>query len=273
MVYDLHCHTTCSDGELSPADLIDKAVENGVQTLSITDHDTLAAYSSLQSTTPNALTLIPGVEFSTQWNGIGIHIVGLNVALECGALKSGEQAQQQARLSRAEKIAEKLEKFGLERPLEGAKQEAGSATLSRPHFARYMVKAGFSKSIDQAFKKYLGSGKPCDIKQHWAELETVVAWIKDSGGIAVLAHPHKYKMTRSKLVRFLDSFQACGGEAIEVISGNQAPNITQNMAQLAEQRNLLASLGSDFHSPRQSWVKLGMHTGLPKSCKPVWERF
>lgn len=273
-VYDLHCHSTCSDGELSPEDLLTEAIARGVGTLSITDHDCLAAYARLDTLKKSDITLIPGIELSTQWNGMGIHILGLNVGLQHSALLAGVQTQQNARTLRAEKIAEKLEKIGVDNPLQGAQQEAGDAAVSRPHFARHMVKTGFCKNTEQAFKKYLGAGKVGDVKQLWAELQTTVKWIKDSGGIAVLAHPTKYKLTRSKLLRFLDDFQSFGGEGIEVISGNQDSNITKNLSELAEQRNLLASLGSDFHSPKQSWVKLGMHkSGLPKNCVPVWERF
>ncbi len=272
MLYDLHCHSNCSDGELAPTDLIARAIDHGVEVLSITDHDTADAYQQLPAT-QQTLTLIPGIEFSTSWQKIGIHIVGLNIDPTDSTMVAAINLQQSARQRRAETIAQKLEKLGAERPLEGAQAIAGNAGLSRPHFAQYLVESGFCKDYNQAFKKYLGAGKPGDVKQEWACLQDVVDWIRGSGGIAVLAHPHKYKMTRSKLLRLIEDFKSAGGEAMEVLSGKQTPDITQNLQGICEQMGLLASIGSDFHHTQTSWCYLGMHPHLPNACKPVWERF
>lgn len=271
MIYDLHCHTRCSDGELSVEQLIALAIENKVDVLSITDHDTLLAY---QNITPHpTITILPGIELSTQWQKVGIHVLGLNIQLQSGAIQEAVAIQQRARQERAEKIAERLEKAGLKDALAGAKKYAGAAEISRPHFARFMVETGFSKNMEHAFKKHLGAGKPGDIKQHWAGMEQVIQWIVESGGVPVLAHPYKYKLTRSKLVKLLDEFKEAGGQGIEVLSGNQGKDITEMLRDLAVQKNLLASLGSDFHTPAAPWCHLGMHPSLPKICTPVWSVF
>jgi len=273
MIYDLHSHTTCSDGTLSPADLIARAAENGVKAFSITDHDTVAAYQDLARQAAPTLTVIPGIEFSTQWNGVGIHVVGLNIKLESDAINTGVNYQRTARRTRAEKIAERLEKAGLKDALAGATRVAGVAEISRPHFARYMVESGFSKSHEHAFKKFLGAGKPGDIKQLWAEPKQAIAWIRDSGGVAVLAHPHKYRMTRTKLLALIDDFVALGLQGMEVLSGSQGKDITGMLRDIAVQRKLLASVGSDYHGAATPWCKPGMHTRLPSACTPVWSVF
>jgi predicted metal-dependent phosphoesterase TrpH len=273
VIFDLHCHSNCSDGELSVDRLLALAAEKKVDVLSITDHDTLSAYEQAAMAGSPAIKIIPGIELSTQWQKIGIHILGLNVQLHNGAMQEAVSVQRRARQERAENIAGKLEKAGLKNALEGAKKYAGNAEISRPHFAQYMVETGFSKNIEQAFKKHLGAGKPGDIKQLWATMEQVISWIKGSGGVPVLAHPSKYSLTRSKLIRLLDDFQAAGGSGIEVLSGHQGKDITEMLRDLALQKNLLASVGSDFHSTSTPWCRLGMHPALPKACTPVWSVF
>lgn len=271
MTIDFHCHTTASDGELSPRDLLELAQRCGVTRLSITDHDSVAAYQGLNPLT--GLELIGGVEFSTLWNKTGLHILGLNIDPFCPAMQEAVAFQRNARLGRAEKIAEKLEKYGVVAPLEGARSLASAGNVGRPHFARHMVATGFVKDEKEAFKKYLGSGKSCDIRQCWAEPEQIVAWIRAAGGVAVLAHPAKYNLTRSKLVSFLEAFKGWGGGGLEVVSGIQLPAVTRDLAQLCEQLDLSASWGSDFHRPGQSWAQLGRYSAPPPHLRPVWHNW
>ncbi len=273
MNVDLHTHTSVSDGKLSPADLVQQAEEAGVDILSITDHDTTDAYTKLQPLKSSSLTLIPGIEFSTQWKKLGIHIVGLNIQLDSDAMRVGIDSQHQARLLRAQRIAEKLDKLGIEDSWAGVKKIAGSSVIGRPHFARFLIESGVVKDMDQAFDKYLGAGKTGDVKQFWAPFVQIVEWIRNAGGTAVLAHPHKYKLTRSKLLALLDDFSEAGGEAMEVLSGKQTNDVTRNLARLCEQKNLLASCGSDFHQPGQPWSVLGRVAALPVGCKAVWENW
>ncbi len=272
MKYDLHCHTTASDGSLTPSELVARAANNGVTHLSITDHDTIAAYQQLDGSN-QPLTLIPGVEFSTQWRKTGVHIVGLNIDVRSDAIIEGTRFQATARHNRAEQIADTLQARGLDCKLEDVQKLAADGLVGRPHFAQHLINTGAVKNMQQAFKKYLGAGKPGDVKQYWADLPQIIEWIRDSGGIAVLAHPDKYKITRTRLVDIVANFKELGGQAIEVVSGRQIPSVTRDLAKLCEQHQLLASCGSDFHHPGQAWAELGEYSPMPERCMPVWAEF
>ena len=272
MIFDLHSHTNLSDGELTPEELLLRAVDKGVDVLAVTDHDTIDAYREMP-VNHEKLKLVGGIEFSTQWENTGIHILGLNIELDSESIKAGAKFQSAARLSRARVIAEKLNKHGIEDAFQGASKLAIGSYIGRPHFAQYVVSIGKAKSIQDAFKKYLGAGKTGDVKQHWAELSQIVQWIRDANGIAVLAHPLKYKLTMTKLKRFLDCFITVGGQGMEVVSGRQLAHATASMAQLCEQKGLLASCGSDFHRPSKHWAELGAFPRLPDHVTPVWEHF
>jgi len=270
-MYDLHCHSNRSDGALSPEDLVMRAQANGVTYLSITDHDTLAVYLETAFDETVALTLIPGVEISTQWCGHGIHIVGLNIDPWHAGLQRGIEGQQRLRQERAEKIAQRLAKLGLGDSLERVREIAGDAAIGRPHFARYLVETGAARDARQAFRKFLGTGKPGDVRREWATLQTVTEWIVAAGGTAVIAHPGHYRLTRNKLVSLIDEFAEAGGSGIEVVSGRQDPALTARIARLAAEKGLLASCGSDFHRPDAGWADLGGFQPLPQGCRPVWD--
>lgn len=272
MIFDLHSHTTFSDGKLSPQDLIARAIEKGVDVLSITDHDTVDAYQKPPELCAG-IKLVAGIELSTQWNNTGIHVLGLNIDPVSDAMVAAAQFQTSARHDRARQIGANLEKQGIEGAFDGARKLTPGHYIGRPNFAQYLVNIGKVPSMQAAFKKYLGAGKVGDVKQHWAELPRVIQWIRDSGGIAVLAHPLKYKLTRTKLKRLLDVFIKAGGQGMEVVSGQQLPYQTAGMAELCKQKNLLASCGSDFHMPGKSWAELGRIASLPLDVTPVWDRF
>lgn len=271
MIADLHTHTTASDGILRPDELVSRAKLHGVDLLAITDHDTLAGLPLAQEVAiANDIRLITGIELSCLWQGRGIHIVGLNVDLNNEKLLAGVEQQGVVREKRAHIIAERLEKAGISGSYEGAKAIAGEGEIGRPHFAQYLVQTGAVRSAEQAFKRYLGAGKAGDVKQDWPEISQAVAWIQAAGGRAVVAHPVKYKLTRTKLRELLTDFKACGGDALEVISGLQTPNITRDMGLLCRQFDLLASCGSDFHSPNAGWQALGGFGKLAPELTPVW---
>ena len=272
MIFDLHSHTTFSDGVLTPQELILRAVEKQVDVLSITDHDTIDAYKQMPVCT-DRIKLVAGIELSTQWENNGIHILGLNIDLESDAIKVAAQSQTAARLERARQIGVNLEKRGIQGAFEGARKLADSDYIGRPMFAQYLINSGKVPSMQAAFKRYLGAGKAGDVKQHWADLPQIVEWIREANGIAVLAHPLKYKLTRSKLKRLLSTFMEAGGQGIEVISGQQTTQQTRSLADLCEQMNLLASCGSDFHMPDKRWAELGKFAALPANVTPVWDRF
>jgi len=274
---DLHCHSTASDGALSPVDLVARAVEQGVTHLALTDHDTLdGTGEAREAALQQNLVLINGIELSCVWRKHTIHVVGLDMR-EGDADFAAKVANQQAnRWKRAAAIADKLVRHvaGCERTvLDQATTLAGGDVPGRPHFARALVEAGLVKDQAQAFRKYLGSGKPGDVKAFWPELEEVVQWITGAGGIAVLAHPRKYKLTATRLRALVADFMDAGGEAIEVVTSGQSSGDLGFLAELCRRHSLLASQGSDFHFPGASWCELGRIPPLPDGLVPVWERF
>lgn len=277
MIFDLHSHTNYSDGALSPSDLIARAVEMQVDTLAITDHDNVDGLKAFFADKPTAaiapINLVAGIELSTQWQSTGIHVLGLNIEPDSAAITEADHIQMDARQQRAVQISVNLEKQGISGALEGAQKQSGGHFIGRPHFAQWMVAQGKVKNMQAAFRQYLGAGKAGDVKQHWADLPQVIEWIRDAGGIAVLAHPLKYNLTRTRLKRFLNDFIKAGGQGIEVVSGQQQPQETAGMADLCVEKGLLGSCGSDFHAPGKSWSELGRFASLPAKVTPVWDRF
>lgn len=271
MIFDLHSHTYFSDGALSPEALVERAKARGVSVLAITDHDTIAGVNLAHKAAVKAgIELIAGIEFSSQWGKGGVHIVGLGVNPDSPELQAAISFQEQARDARSIAIGERLSRAGFPGALAGAKALAGEGTLGRPHFAQYLVNIGAVKNINAAFKKYLGTGKPADVKYQWPLMDEVIGWIHAAGGVAVLAHPAKYELTRMKMCALVDSFVAAGGDAVEVISGLQPMSLTQDLINIVNARSLYASCGSDFHAPDQTWQELGSFGVLPDNVKPVW---
>lgn len=275
--YDLHTHTKCSDGSLPVTELINLAIERGITHLAITDHDTVKAHLQLaannKSYKDDEINIIKGIELSSQWNNMGIHIVGLNIDVNSTAIENAVAHQTQLRLQRVKTIAKKLTQRGFPDITQGATKLAGDSQIGRPHIAQYMVEEGMVSNVGQAFNKYLGAGKVGDVSNLWPDLEKVVEWINAAGGIAVVAHPSRYKMTRTKRRRLMADFADAGGQAIEVCAGNQVPGVAEEMAALCSEFDFHASVGSDFHNPNYKWVKLGQYPKLPISCRPVWELF
>ena len=278
MIYDLHTHTTASDGELAPAELVKYARGKGVGVLAVTDHDTVdgiaeARAESKRSDVEGGLTLIPGIELSCQWQKLDIHVVGLNVNTIDRSLMSGIYKQRQHRIERGEKLGARLSRVGHEHVYEDACVLAGTSWPGRPHFARILVNRGVCKDVTQAFNKYLGAGKVAYVPTNWVSVADAVDWIRGAGGVAVLAHPAKYRLTRSKLRRLVAGFKEAGGQGIEVISGKQDVNITSMLKRLALEFDLHASGGSDYHGASTHWLEMGKMPPLPRDCVPVWELF
>jgi predicted metal-dependent phosphoesterase TrpH len=269
VIFDLHSHSNASDGALDPDALLVHAHECGVDALAITDHDTLAAFDRVDTSVART-RLIPGIELSTAWRGHGIHIVGLDVDPACAALRSGVERQQRARQERARLIARRLKSTGLPNVLGAVLEIANGEPAGRPHFAAHLVRAGIAKDTRTAFRKYLGPGKPGDVRHCWASLPEVVRWIVQAGGTAVLAHPAKYRLTRTRLRALATEFRDAGGTAIEVVCGQQAPNTTTHLARLATDMDLAASCGSDFHHGGNRWSRPGGFPPLPEDLRPVW---
>lgn len=273
MIFDLHSHSNQSDGILSPEALMSRAKTRGVTVLALTDHDTIAGLrAAQQAADENGLVLVNGIEFSSQWGRGGVHIVGLGLDVNSEGLLDAIATQQQARIDRAQAISDRLAKLGISGALAGARQLAGDALVGRPHFAQYLVSIGAAKNIQGAFKKFLGAGKPADVKYQWPGIQQVIEWIHGAGGVAVLAHPFKYELTRTKMCALIGDFAAQGGDGLEVISGQQASAATQDLARIASANGLSASCGSDFHMPDQPWQELGNFGPLPEQCHPIWRR-
>lgn len=276
MRVDLHCHTTASDGALSPLALCQRAAQHGVELLAITDHDSVAgiraAREALRTDPLHTLRLLSGVEYSTVWNHLGVHVVGLGIDEEHAATREACRFFDEARRTRADMIGARLAKLRMPGATEGALALAGEAQIGRPHFARYLLAQGHVRSEDEAFDRFLGAGKPGDVKSLWPPLAEVVGWIRAAGGVPVLAHPIKYRQTGARLRRLVADFAACGGGAVEVVVGRQLPDESRFIAQLCQQHGLAASVGSDFHGP-SPWCELGVINALPVGCVPVWERW
>ena len=272
--YDLHSHSTVSDGSLSPEHLVARAIDQGVDVLALTDHDgtegIIAAQAAAQGT---KLSLVTGVEISVTWGSSTIHILGLKVDHKNEALQKGLEKIRDYRKERAVKIADRLEKSGISGAYEGASQYASPVMLGRVHFAKFLVDKGHAKNINDVFKRYLVRNKPGYVSGEWATLAEAVNWINGAGGQAVIAHPARYKMTATKLRRLITEFKELGGVGLEVVSGRQHPEEIKTLAKLANDFNLLASCGSDFHSPDNTWVELGRIPELPSSVNPIWKKW
>ncbi|MCU7936454.1 MAG: PHP domain-containing protein [Candidatus Thiodiazotropha sp. (ex Dulcina madagascariensis)] len=268
---DLHCHSTASDGTLSPHALVLRAADAGVRVLALTDHDTTAGIEEASLAARQCgLKLIPGVEISVTWNRQTVHIVGLNVDPDNRTLQQGLSKLREFRDWRAREMADRLEKAGISGAYEGALAYSNGVLVSRTHFARFLVKQGVVSDERKVFKRYLVSGKPGHVPGNWASLEQALGWIHAAGGEAVVAHPARYRMTGSKLRRLLKDFIRQRGEAIEVVSGSHGRDDYFRMAGLARDLGLKASVGSDFHSPENPWIELGRLPMLPDGCRPVW---
>ncbi|MEQ1622577.1 MAG: PHP domain-containing protein [Methylococcales bacterium] len=270
--YDLHCHSTASDGALSPTDLVQRASERGVTHLALTDHDTTQGLEEAHAAASlNGIQLINGIELSTSWQNHCFHIVGLGIDPSHPALMTGIQRLQQIRTDRAEQIAAKLDKKRIPGALDAVKEIAGKGMITRTHFADFLLSQGHVSTQQEAFDRYLGSGKPAYVSTTWAELREAVGWITEAGGVAVLAHPLRYKLTASWLKRVLGVFRDAGGQSMEVITGRTNPDEIRRTTLFANQFQLAGSVGSDFHSPANVWVELGRLAPLPKNIQPVWE--
>ncbi len=275
--YDLHCHSTVSDGLLSPTELVARAAERGVKFLALTDHDDVDGLTeAAEAAARCGMTFINGVEISVSWRSHTLHIVGLRIDPQNAALAEGLHGIRSGRRRRAELMAESLARCGIGGVLEGAYRYAKNPDIiGRTHFARYLVEAGHCKDVASVFKRYLVKGKPGYVPHQWAELQDAINWIRGAGGIAVLAHPGRYTagrkaMGKSTLHELLGEFTAMGGQAIEVVTGSHTPPQYAEFARYATEFGLLSSCGSDYHGPGESYRDLGRLPDLPLECKPVW---
>jgi predicted metal-dependent phosphoesterase TrpH len=276
--YDLHCHSNISDGTLTPTDLVNRAAGRGVKVMALTDHDDMDGLDEGRVTAAqHGMTFINGVEVSVSWRTHTLHIVGLGIDPDYLPLVEGLRSVRSGRGERARKMSDALAKAGISGVLEGAYHFAENPNMiGRTHFARYLVEAGHCKDVKSVFNRYLVKGKPGYVPHQWATLQDAIHWIHGSGGVAVLAHPGRYMTGRSGMGKktmheLLTEFVELGGQALEVVTGSHTPEQYAEFARYAEEFNLMASCGSDFHGPGESYRDMGRLPDFPLGCRPVWE--
>ncbi len=273
--FDLHSHSTASDGVLSPRDLVARAAARGVKVLALTDHDdTVGIDDAATAAREHGITLVPGVEVSVSWEAHTVHVVGLHVDVRNAALASGLARIREGRDARARRIGQSLAQAGIAGAYEGALKYVTSERLvSRSHFARFLVEKGCARSTRDVFKRYLVPGKPGYVKHEWATMRDALSWIHAAGGQAVVAHPARYRMSPTATRRLLGQFRDEGGDAVEVLTAMHTAAEADEYARHARVFGLLASTGTDFHSPDESPLDLGALPSLPAGLTPVWERW
>lgn len=272
---DLHCHSTASDGLLPPAEVARRAAANGVDMLSLTDHDDLSGLPAARLVADEVgMRFVNGVEISIEWGGLQVHIIGYAFDADDQALNDGLASIRSGRISRARRMASELETVGIGGCFDGAMRFAENPNLiSRAHFARYLVESGVCKDVRSVFESYIVPGCPGYVDHRWATLEESVGWILGAGGVAAVAHPGRYKFSRPEMRLMLDEFKRCGGQAIEIVSGSHSAENVSVFSRLAREYGFLASCGSDFHGPGESYIDLGKLGPLPPGLTPVWEAF
>jgi hypothetical protein len=278
-IVDFHTHSNASDGSLSPQALMLAALDENVEMMALTDHDTVDGFLALREQNHQKAIKLPskgelqlqaGIEFSSVWRGRGVHVVGLNVDVDNPFFKYGVAQMQGLRQARAEAIAVKLSKAGITNTLAEVMALSNGKPPCRPHFAQVLVNRGVVTNFNQAFSKYLGAGKLASVASHWPALDIVIGWINASGGVAILAHPEAYELTRTKLGELVDDFVDAGGLAIELARVNASAKAIAMVNAVCLKKGLPVSVGSDFHSPEHGWRRLGKRQSIPKDITPVW---
>jgi len=270
---DLHCHSVVSDGTLEPEALAARAHANGVDLWALTDHDEIGGQHRARAAAhARGMAYLCGAEISITFAGITVHIVGLGFDPDNAALQAGLRATRGGREERARAMAAELARAGIRGAFEGAlKYVSNPELISRTHFARHLVESGVCHDTSEVFRKYLVEGKPGYVPHRWATLGESVRWIRQAGGMAVIAHPGRYKFTPNEEYALFSEFKTHGGQGVEVVTGSHTTADFAKYADTALEFGLLASRGSDFHSPDESHTDLGTLPPLPKALTPVWE--
>ena len=270
---DLHCHSVVSDGTLTPEALAERAKANGVELWALTDHDEIGGqHRAAAAARAQGMAYLTGTEISVTFADTTVHIVGLGFDPDNAQLAQGLAATRGGRRERAHDMAEQLSKVGIQGAYEGALQFVGNPDLiSRTHFARFLVESGVCKDTSEVFRKYLIEGKPGYVAHRWAQLGDAVRWITEAGGMAVIAHPARYKFTANEEFALFSEFKAHGGRGVEVVTGSHSAAEYVTYTAMAQEFDLAASRGSDFHSPTESHTDLGTLPLLPGALTPVWE--
>ncbi|HWP11941.1 MAG TPA: 3',5'-nucleoside bisphosphate phosphatase [Ramlibacter sp.] len=270
---DLHCHSVVSDGTLTPEELASRAAANGVELWSLTDHDEIGGQRrAAAAARAHGIKYLTGTEISVTFADETVHIVGLGFDADDPAMLRGLLQTRGGRGARAQEMSAQLARVGIPGTYEGALKYAGNPELiSRTHFARFLVETGVCKDTGEVFRKYLTDGNPGYVPHRWASLKAAIEWITSAGGMAVIAHPARYKFTANEEFALFSEFKAHGGRGVEVVTGSHTAAEYVKYAQTAREFGLAASRGSDFHSPGESHTDLGQLPYLPGELTPVWE--
>ncbi|MGV3679862.1 MAG: 3',5'-nucleoside bisphosphate phosphatase [Acidovorax sp.] len=270
---DLHCHSVVSDGTMTPEDLASRAKANGVELWALTDHDEIGGqHRAAAAARAQGMAYLTGVEISVTFADTTVHIVGLGFDPDDVQLAEGLVATRGGRGERARDMAQQLAQVGIEGAYEGALKFVGNpALISRTHFARFLVESGVCRDTSEVFRRFLTEGKPGYVPHRWARLGDAVRWITEAGGLAVIAHPARYKFSANEEFALFSEFKAHGGRGVEVVTGSHSPPEYLTYAAMAQEFGLAASRGSDFHSPDESHTDLGTLPPLPGTLIPVWE--
>jgi 3',5'-nucleoside bisphosphate phosphatase len=272
MLADLHAHTWFSDGTLSPQALLERAASRGLTHLAITDHDTTAAFERIDPDwIAPGLQLLPGVEISTLWERQEIHIVGLGIDCANETLQTLLRAQQQLRRERAAAMDIRLQKAGICGLMDYLATLPCQA-VGRNHVAQFLLDRGIARNKEHAFKNFLGDRGKYAASAHWCGIDAAVRAIRAAGGIAILAHPNRYRISNPALRRLVSEFAIAGGEGLEVSYSNLDADRLDHLASLCLANDLWASTGSDFHAPGNHWMDLGKFRLLPARCadRAIW---
>jgi predicted metal-dependent phosphoesterase TrpH len=271
---DLHTHSNCSDGALTPGELVTRAKAAGIDVLALTDHDTVAGVEEARvCASRHGLRFVPGVEISATWRAQSIHVLGLWIDPAAASLRGELCAQGERRRSRMRKICARLARLGLPGAELLAAVEANPGLPTRAHLANAMVERGHVNRADEAFRKYLGAGKAGYFAPEWPALDAVVDWIRAAGGVAALAHPARYSLSAGARRQLLGDFKAAGGGALEVVTGANGGQHAEAISLLAVKYGFMGSVGSDFHNPHFIWNPLGRSLKLPDCVTPVWRSY
>jgi len=270
---DLHAHSIYSDGTLTPEALVARACERGVELFALTDHDETSGIARARvAAAARDLRFVAGVEVSVSFAGATVHVVGLDVDPDELRLREGLAHTRSGRMRRAQEMEEGLAKAGIPDALEGALKYAGNLDLvSRTHFARYLVEVGACRDTADVFRRFLTEGKPGFVPHRWASLRDAVTWINHADGLAVIAHPSRYRFTANEEYALFNEFKSLGGAGVEVVTAAHGSAEIAKYAELAVELDLLASRGSDFHAPDESRTDLGRLPDLPGRLRPVWQ--
>lgn len=271
---DLHTHSHHSDGTLSPTELVARAAQRGVKVLALTDHDTTAGHAEASAACAAAhIGFVPGVEVTAGWRGQEIHVVGLGIDAEATRLQEHLAELVRLRRGRVLAIGEKLRRNRKFAEIDPAGEVLRSAAVpTRTHVARAIAAAGLAKSVQDAFDQYLGRGCIGYVPQEWPALPLAIDAIRAAGGHAVLAHPHRYRLSAGALRNLCAEFRDAGGAALEVSLPALSPNDAARLASLARQHALAGSAGSDFHEPGLPWRPLGRFAKLAEGIEPLLPR-